>query len=165
MGPVFVSGPSMHPSEDQALELMFYAADTLGYLRPDRLPDIIIDPDMEALGQFTPRFVSEIKLKYWREGNRFDQCVLVHELAHHIQSHNGATMGGVYEGINHLEVEALTAQCMWLKSVGEDPRRLISRETIFRLTGDASFARLGWLEPSCSSSSTSGQVGSLRAFG
>ncbi len=137
----------MQPSEDQALELMFYAADTLGYLRPDRLPDIIIDPGIEALGQFTPRFVSEIRLKYWREGNRFDQCVLVHELTHHIQSYNGATMNGnVFEGVNHIEVDALTAQCRWLQSVGEDPRKLISRETIFRLTGDPIFARLGWLE-------------------
>lgn len=131
-------------NEDQAWELMFYAADLLGYLRPISLPELLIDPDMEALGQFRP---SEVTLKYWRAGNRFDQCVLVHELTHHCQSYNGATMNGnVFEGVNHIEVDALTAQIKWLQSIGEDPRKLISRQTIFRLTGDAAFARMNWLE-------------------
>jgi len=137
---------SLTPSADLAWELMFYAADTLGYLRPISLPEIIINPDMEALGQFVS-CPSVVTLKHWREDSLFDQCVLVHELVHHVQSYNGATLNGnVFEGINHIEIEALTVQCLWLRSVGEDPHKLISERTILKLTGDATFATLNWIE-------------------
>jgi hypothetical protein len=130
-----------------ALSLMRFAADLLKYPCPTYLPSICIDPDMVAHGQFSSTFWSStITLKRWREGNRYDQCVLVHELTHFLQHDSGVPMNGnIFEGVNAIEVEAIMVQCAWLKSKGEDPRNHISQRTIFRLTGDRDFATLNWL--------------------
>lgn len=67
----------------------------------------------------------------------FDRSVLVHELVHYIQQFNG---------MPSCEKQAITAQCRWLHSLGEDPRKHISFNTILNLTGDETFAQLDWLE-------------------
>ncbi|NTS30685.1 hypothetical protein HQ945_05410 [Phyllobacterium sp. BT25] len=126
---------------------MHFSADLLEYTRPQFLPFIHIDPDMEACGRFSVRWMPVITLKRWREGSRYDQCVMVHELVHHVQHSNGIPMNGnVFEGVNDLEIEAITVQVRWLKTVGENPRDHISYSTILTLTGDERFSSLDWLE-------------------
>lgn len=134
--------------DDLAWELMLFAADHLKYERPKTIPPIKIVPDADYLGRIEwGWFTTVIKLKRWREGNLFDQSVLLHEIVHHVQEFNGVAMtGNVFEGRDETEIEALTVQCRWLKSAGEDPREHISERTIFRLTGDLTFASLNWLE-------------------
>lgn len=129
------------------LALMRFGADLLKYPCPTTIPPIKIVPDADYLGRIEwGWFTTVIKLKHWRTGNLFDQSVLLHELVHHCQEFNGVAMtGNVFEGRDETEIEALTVQCRWLKSVGEDPREYISQRTIFRLTGDADFARLNWM--------------------
>ncbi|MEK1891408.1 MAG: hypothetical protein AAAB35_28390 [Phyllobacterium sp.] len=89
---------------------------------------------------------ASITLKRWRDGSRYDQCVLVHELLHYVQHDHGIPMNGnVFEGVNDLEVEAITAQVRWLQSVGENPRNHIPYATILTLTGEKHFSSLEWL--------------------
>lgn len=132
---------------DLALEFMHFGADLLKYPRPEFLPFIHIDPDMEPRGRFSVQWMPVVTLKRWRDGCRYDQCVLVHELVHHVQHSNGIPMNGnVFEGVNDLEIEAITAQVRWLQAVGENPRDHISYSTILTLTGDERFSSLDWLE-------------------
>jgi len=121
-------------SDELALELMRFGADVLKCQCPPFLPDIEITPDASDLGQYQQL---TIRLKQWRDGNVIDQAILAHEIVHHIQ---------YFHGLPWSEIEAIAVMCMWLKSKGEDPRKLISFNTIHRLTGDRDFASLKWLE-------------------
>jgi hypothetical protein len=99
------------------------------------LPQIRLDTEMEALGQFI-RDIKVVALKRW-DGSIADQGVLVHELVHYIQQFNGVPM---------IEYEAITGQSLWLQSIGENQRDYISERTILQLTGDSEFSKLDWLE-------------------
>jgi hypothetical protein len=118
----------------KARELMAFAANALGYQCPDVLPQLRLDTEMEAVGQFI-RDIKVIALKRW-DGSIADQGVLVHEFAHYLQQFNKAPM---------CEIEAITAQCMWVLNAGGDRRDMPTAKTIKKLTGDDDFASLKWL--------------------
>lgn len=132
-----------------AREMMVYAADLLKYRCPDDLPEIRIEPDLECLGilrrtsYLRPPVVA---LRHWREGNPFDQAVLAHELVHWIQRENGVEMTtNDFYTLDHTEIEAVTVECRWLQSKGENPRDHLSEAAIYKMTGDKEFTRLAWL--------------------
>lgn len=128
--------------------MMVYAADLLNYRSPNDLPEIRIEPDLDCLGQIRWPFLQRpvIALRRWREGNLKDQSVLVHELVHWIQHCNGVEMkGNNFYQFDQTEVEAITAQCRWLQSKGENPKDHLSEASVYKMTGDADFSRLGWL--------------------
>jgi hypothetical protein len=124
---------------DLARELMVYAANVLKYECPEDVPEIRIKPDLECHGLFQRYLFREpvIILRDWRDGNLEDQATLVHELTHWIQHRQGAAIGN--------EVEAITVECRWLQSKGENPRDYMSETSVFKMTGDQEFARLEWL--------------------
>lgn len=131
-----------------ARELMVYAADLLKYECPDHLPEIRVEPDLECAGQIRWSWLRPtlIALRHWRDGNLKDQSILVHELVHHIQMHNGVEMrGNTFYQYDKTEIEAITAQCRWLQSKGENPKDHLSEASVFKMTGDKEFARMGWL--------------------
>lgn len=133
---------------DEARVLMQFAADLLGYKCPDDLPEIKVEPDLECMGQIRWSWLRApvIVLRHWRDGNPFDQSVLVHELTHHVQRENGVDMhGNTFYIYDKTEVEAITAQCRWLQSKGENPRDHLSEASVFKMTGDKEFSRLEWL--------------------
>ncbi|MBB3144918.1 hypothetical protein FHS21_001319 [Phyllobacterium trifolii] len=121
-----------------ARELMVYAANVLKYECPEDVPEIRIEPDLECHGLFRWSIFRPpvISLRDWREGNLEDQATLVHELAHWVQYESGF-------GTN--EIGAITVECRWLQSKGENPRDYMSESSVFKMTGDKEFARLEWL--------------------
>jgi hypothetical protein len=134
---------------DHAREMMVYAADLLGYECPDDLPEIRVETDLECLGQIRWSWLRAplIALRQLRDGNLFDQSVLVHELVHHIQRCNDVEItGNNFYHFDPTEVEAITVQCLWLLSVGENPRDHLSEAAIYKMTGDQEFAQLRWLK-------------------
>ena len=126
---------SRQPMDAIARDLMGFAASHLQKPIPD-LPIIQIEPDCEGLGRIEWGLRTRIKLKYWRDGNAFDRSVFVHEAVHHIQHLND---------MDKSEVEAITVQCLYLKSQGIDPRTELSFEQVLGMTGDKEFAKLEWL--------------------
>jgi hypothetical protein len=131
-----------------AREMMGYAAELLKYRCPDDLPGIRVEPELECLGQIRWSWLRPpvIALRHWRDGNLGDQGVLVHEIVHHVQRCNDVDMhGNTFYIYDKTEVEAITVQCRWLQSKGENPRDHLSEAAVYKMTGDKEFAKLEWL--------------------
>jgi hypothetical protein len=128
--------------------MMAFGAELLKYQCPNDLPDIRIELNLECLGQVRWSLLRPtiIALRQCRDGNLFDQSVLVHELVHHIQRCNDVEMkGNNFYQFDPTEVEAITVQCRWRQSVGENSADHLSEKSIFKMTGDIEFASLRWL--------------------
>lgn len=130
-----------------ARSMMEYAAGLLGYPCPDDLPEIRVEADLECLGQIRWSWLRGpvIALRNWREGNVFDQAVLIHELVHHVQRCNDVDMSA-RDGVSPTEIAAVTVECRWLLKHGANPADHLSYRQIFEMTGDADFASLSWLK-------------------
>lgn len=123
---------------EEAAQLLRYASSILGYPYPDDLPEIRLEPDLECHGIFRRSWLHPpvISLRDWREGNLEDRATLAHELAHWTQHVNGVELN---------EVEAITVECRWLQSKGQDPRDYMSQASVLHMSKSEEFAKLEWL--------------------
>lgn len=131
-----------------AREMMVYAADLLKYRCPDDLPEITVEPELVCSGiiRWSWLRAPSIALRNWREGNLSDQATLVHELTHWVQLSNGVEMtSNDFYKLDPTEIEAVTVECRWLQSKGENPRDHLSEAAVYKMTGDREFASLEWL--------------------
>ncbi|HEX2753644.1 MAG TPA: hypothetical protein VHP34_11185, partial [Alphaproteobacteria bacterium] len=135
----------LHMDLDLAREMMVDAADLLKYKCPDDLPEITVEPELLCSGLIRWSWLQppSIALRNWRGGNFGDQATLVHELVHWVQLSNGVEMkSNDFYKFDPTEIEAVTVECRWLQSRGENPRDHLSESAVHKMTGDKEFARL-----------------------
>ena len=118
---------------DEALvrRLMAFAADMLGYLCPEQLPQIEINPDLHCKGAWyrpePPCWPNPlIELREW-DGGAFWQGVMIHELVHHLQWFSGKSV---------TEGAAVAVQVSWLLKIKAPVEAFPHEMIIEMLTGD-----------------------------
>lgn len=113
-----------------ALRLLLFCFEHLPYsLCPRAIPDIEIDPDLDAGGRIEFGFLTTIKLRAW-DGSAYWQGVLAHETAHYIQAMNGET----FSDTRKTEREALGCQVSWLIKINAPIEAYPTEKIIRRLT-------------------------------
>lgn len=114
-----------------ALRMLLFVHDLLQYPDcPSFVPDIIIDPDLNADGRIEFGFFTTISLKAW-DGSAYWQGVLVHEICHHVQRFNDET----FKDKRKTEREALGCQNAWLIKINAPIEAYPSEKIIQRLAG------------------------------
>ena len=115
-----------------ALRLLLFCFEHLPYpLCPRAIPDIEIDPDLDAEGRIEFGFLTTIKLRAW-DGSAYWQSVLCHETAHYVQAMNGVT----FSDTRKTEREALSAQVSWLIKINAPIEAYPTEKIIHALTGN-----------------------------